>query len=417
MSMGIPPAKKPRLLFLSQGFPYPPDGGGYIKTFNTLTALAKKYEIWAVFVSEKPAVKEGLAYFQNIGVRCVVVDNPNVYRPVKQNLRWLFSNLLQGIPHYVFQYTQPLARQKIQELWDTIDPDLVHVDHLNLAQYLPKQKKIPWILEHHNLEFFLYWTRFKYTRRLDRKLYILLEMLLTFGVEWRWLPKFDVIWCISKEEKLRLLKFFPHVKGFVKAQPLVYPIPTARSRQVDSTSILFIGNTQWPPNEDALEWFISSIWPLIAEAEPAARLEVVGRKFPGLVNRLPIDHRIKFHDYQPDLAPYLARASVFILPFRMGGGVRIKSLTALASGLPVVSTPLGVEGLQVKHRRECMIASEKEEFAKQVVALLHSRTSRERLSKAAQLYYETHHGLDQNRRYVAEYQQVIQLLLRHKTHG
>jgi polysaccharide biosynthesis protein PslH len=405
---------KQRLLYLSQGFPYPPDGGGYIKTYNTLTTLAKKYQIQAVFVSEKPAVKAGLKYFQKLGILVTVIPNENVYKSVKENKKWLLSNFLRGKPHYQMQYELPEAFKLIDRLIHDWSPEIIHVDHLNLAPYLPKIKKEVWVLEHHNVETQLYWTRFWHSTPLKRKLYLLAEMVLTYLFEARMLSKFDIIWCISWADSRRIKRLFPINLRLVLEQPLIYPLKHPnRKHKGQGKYVLFCGNTRWPPNEDAVEWFVTKIWPKIVSKLPECEFHVVGQKYELLYDRLPKDKRIYLHNYQADLNQFLKKADVFILPFRMGGGVRLKALTAMAAQIPVVSTKVGVDGLGVLPGKDYLLAQSPKDFALKVLDLLNSDKLRQRVSHHASQYFERIHSLIQNREYLKQYEEQLQRFVEH----
>ena len=95
------------------------------------------------------------------------------------------------------------------------------------------------------------------------------------------------------------------------------------------------------------------------------------------------------------------------MPFRMGGGMRIKSLTALASGLPIITTPLGVEGLHVIDKQEVLIAKTEKEFAKLVAEALNSKQLRNKLSNNASQYIQKNHGSSLNNLFLKKYDAVV----------
>lgn len=394
-----------KILYLSQAYPYPADGGGKIKTLNTLKALSRKYKVFAIFVSEyKPAKKE-IDKLKNWGIKVKVFYSTKVLESVKDNLVNLFWHFVRGIPHYVFQYTWKPAFPYIRGAIKTFKPDVIHVDHLNLTQYLPPKKNSVLILEHHNLEHYLMWTRFIHTKKLTRKAYLLAETILTYLYEVRTIKKFGHVFAISDEEKARIKKFFK-LKN-VSTQPLIYKTYKINKKKTKNPYILFIGMVTWPPNEDAVGWFLNEMFPLIKKKVPNVEFHIVGKTNPPLENKMPKLSGVYFYGHQPSLKRFLEEADIFVLPFRMGGGVRIKALTALASGVSIVSTPVGVEGLKVKHKRECLIAKTPESFIKSVVKLLESKNLRKKLSADGLAYLKAHHGEDKNKLFLAKYQKVV----------
>ncbi|GIK84393.1 MAG: glycosyl transferase family 1 [Patescibacteria group bacterium] len=391
-----------KILFLSQVYPYPADGGGKIKTLNSLKTLAKDFDVYAIFISEKKPLKKDIEYLKKIGVKKIkVFYNLKILASVKDDYPHLIMNFLKLRPHYVFQYTFAPAFSYIKNAVSSYKPDIIHIDHINIAQYLPKEKNEVWILEHHNLEFYLLWTRFLYSSKWSRKLYLLIESVLTYLFESKKIKQFDFVFTISQEEAERSKRFFG-IRN-VSAQPLVYPTITIKKKLSLNPHLLFIGGLGWPPNEDAIEWFINQMFPIILEKIPNVELHVVGKDNPILTHRLPKHTNIFLHGYQKDITPFLQKADIFILPFRMGGGVRIKSLTALSAGVPIVSTKLGVEGLKVKNNTHYLEANTEIDFANSVITLLKSKKMQDKMSKNQTEYLTENHSKKLNRKWLDEY--------------
>lgn len=393
-----------KILYLSQLFPQPPDSGGKIKTLNTVLTLAKHYQVYAIFISEEKPKPEDIKVLTDAGMRVKVFYSSTILASVKDDLWGLFKNFLRGTPHYVFQYTHTPAGKFIDRVIKQFKPDIIHVDHLNMAQYLPKEKNEKWILEHHNVETYLYWTRFANTAKPTRKFYLLIEMVLTYFYERKMLPRFDYVFAISVPEKKRLQQIFG-VKN-VAAQPMVYPAKLVKKIPNKNPTILFVGTLGWPPNEDAVGWFITSIFPQIEKQVPKVEFHVVGRPHPSFEKTLPQRKNVIFHGYQANLKPFLAKANVFVLPFRMGGGLRLKSLTGLAAGLPMVATHLGIEGLQVRNNQECLIADRPTSFAKAVIKVLQSKKLQQQLSRKALAYIRQHHSQKGNAEFLTLYRKI-----------
>jgi len=387
-------------------YPYPADGGGKIKTLNSLETLAKKYEVYAVFISEKKPSKAEIKYLKNLGIKKIkVFFNKSILDSVKNNYAHLFKNFLKLTPHYVFQYEHKPAFSFIKKTIESFNPDIIHIDHINIAQYLPKKKKTTCILEHHNLEFYLLWTRFIHSSKLSRKLYLLIETTLTYLFENQNIKKFDHVFAISEQEAMRVKKFFK-IKN-VTTQPLVYPLSKLKKSTNKNKKILFIGGLGWPPNEDAVEWFINKMFSKIIKKVPSIELHIVGKDNPALAERLPKHKQIILHNYQKNLKPFLKEASIFILPFRMGGGVRIKSLTALSAGIPIVSTALGVEGLKLKKDTHYLEANSEVEFVKQVIRLIKSKKMSREISLKQLEYIKKNHSKKENRKWLKDYELAV----------
>jgi hypothetical protein len=134
--------------------------------------------------------------------------------------------------------------------------------------------------------------------------------------------------------------------------------------------LLYLGTMSYYPNVDAVWYFWHQIYPLITARMPRVRLSIVGHQPPVDIMRLQSSPDVNVTGSVPDVRPYLMRSSVMVVPLRLGGGTRLKILEAMASGLPVVSTTVGAQGLNVTHGENILLADEPEAFAACTVELL-----------------------------------------------
>ncbi|ACX51662.1 glycosyl transferase group 1 [Ammonifex degensii KC4] len=140
--------------------------------------------------------------------------------------------------------------------------------------------------------------------------------------------------------------------------------------------LIFWGHLRYPPNADGIVWFCREIFPKVREVLPDAELLVAGKAPPPEVVALGNLPGVKVVGYVPDLRPYLAQASLVVVPLRFGTGIRNKVLEALAAGRAIVSTPLGCEGLEVRPGVHLEVADDPQSFADAVINLLRSPTRR-----------------------------------------
>jgi hypothetical protein len=207
-------------------------------------------------------------------------------KDIKENYFKLAWNYLQLRPHFVYQYRYLPSFAWIKAKINTWQPEIIHVDHINSAQFLPKKswlksncKKTPkLILENHNLDHVLFFTRFKETKKLIRKIYLLLEGSLNWLYGEINYKRFDHIFAISDTETKYLAKKYKSVS----TQKLIYPLKKARMATNQQYDLLFIGYLEWPPNEVAVRWFVEEVLPLINQQIPKSKFHVVGNKNPKL---------------------------------------------------------------------------------------------------------------------------------------
>jgi glycosyltransferase involved in cell wall biosynthesis len=145
-------------------------------------------------------------------------------------------------------------------------------------------------------------------------------------------------------------------------------------------SLIFSGALTYGPNWEAMQFFLTKIFPLVKVQRPGVTLRVTGRTDRVSQERLPQRSGVIFTGYLDDIRPSIAQSWVSIVPLLQGGGSRIKILEAMALGTPVVSTSQGAEGLEVTHNEDIFIADEPIEFANGVLRLLGDPALRARLA-------------------------------------
>ncbi|OIO40610.1 hypothetical protein AUJ10_02645, partial [Candidatus Pacearchaeota archaeon CG1_02_31_27] len=304
---------------------------------------------------------------------------------------------------------------QIVKLIKKLTPAIIHIDHLNMAQYLPKKKNEIWILEEQNIEHQLAWMKFIHFPDLKKtKLHLLIEYFLVYLSEKKVLKKFDHIFAISKfdEQMIKRLFKLPNVT----TQKLVYAPQKSSSKKLAGEGkkrkkeILFIGDITWLPNKLAIKWFVKQIFPLITKKEPKIVLNIVGEIEDEFANELNYGGKknIKIHNFQKDIDKFLNEASIFILPFQAGGGIRLKALTAFSYLLPIVSTPLGVQGIAGRDQKEYLLAKKAREFAKLCLILLKNSNIRKTIGKNGFNYLKNNYSDKNNTIFMKKYLEVTQ---------
>jgi glycosyltransferase involved in cell wall biosynthesis len=144
-------------------------------------------------------------------------------------------------------------------------------------------------------------------------------------------------------------------------------------RQPNAQGMLSMATMYWPPNIDGVLWFAREVLPLIRRDEPDAPFYIVGARPPAEVRALTLDASVEVTGYVDDPTPYLESSALMLVPLRAGGGMRVKILEALARGIPIVSTTIGAEGIDVTPGTHLLIANEPADFAAAVVLLLRDR--------------------------------------------
>jgi glycosyltransferase involved in cell wall biosynthesis len=159
---------------------------------------------------------------------------------------------------------------------------------------------------------------------------------------------------------------------------------TPHAQAMPVSDLVFVGSMDWLPNIDAMQYFVAEVLPLIREHRPDCSLAIVGRKPPPRVTALTThDRAISVTGTVADVRPYLWGSSVAIVPLRIGGGTRLKIFEAMAARIPVVSTTIGAEGLDISSPREIRLADTAADFAKECLRLLENPIERKQVATAA----------------------------------
>jgi glycosyltransferase involved in cell wall biosynthesis len=143
-----------------------------------------------------------------------------------------------------------------------------------------------------------------------------------------------------------------------------------------------MGTLYYPPNADGIRWFIQQVFPRIRQNIPEVKLTIVGKNPPKDFLHLAADPAsgITVTGFVPDLDPYFAESAVTVIPVRAGGGMRVRILESFARAAPVITTTVGLEGIDARPGLDVLIADSPEEFASSVIELLQDHELQQQLS-------------------------------------
>ncbi len=203
--------------------------------------------------------------------------------------------------------------------------------------------------------------------------------------EEEWLPRFTYLLAASPEDSRQLQTISPdsNVLIYANAIPLV-PMPDRQEEDV----VVFSGNLEYYPNISGVRYFREEIWPGLKQRWPGLVWRLIGKNPRGVAKIVENEDGIEVSGPVADAIPELARAKVAIVPLLAGSGTRIKILEAWAAGVPVVSTPLGAEGLPARDGEHLLLAKDARAFQEAVSALLANPDLRKRIGRAGRYLFE-----------------------------
>ncbi|HEU4976358.1 MAG TPA: glycosyltransferase [Baekduia sp.] len=195
----------------------------------------------------------------------------------------------------------------------------------------------------------------------------------------------DALVAVSADDAAALRELAPQVPVSVISN--VHPPEPAGPPRADRDGALFVGNFRHTPNVDAAVHLVRDVWPLVRAQLPGARLQLVGTAPPPAVQALAAAD-VEVTGWVPDTRPYVDGAAVSVAPLRYGAGVKGKIGEALAHGLPVVTTTVGAEGMDLEHGRDALVADTPEHFAAAIVAVHRDGRLWERLASGGRAAIE-----------------------------
>ncbi len=181
----------------------------------------------------------------------------------------------------------------------------------------------------------------------------------------------DRVLTLSREDRFTLLAYAPELRVSVVPPGVDLEYFTPPAARESTESILFTGQFHDEANRDAFEWFVTHAWPLLEARRPHLKFHVLGpNASPAMVALAERHPGIELHGRIDDIRPYLSRANVFVSPVRMGSGLRVKILEAMAAGLPVVTTSIAAEGIPVQSGVNAFMADDPKIMADSIDLLL-----------------------------------------------
>ncbi|HEX2986697.1 MAG TPA: glycosyltransferase, partial [Chloroflexota bacterium] len=369
-----------RMLLVCPQLPYPPSHGAAVRMWNVLKVLAERNRVDVLSFYEthlsKDEVDASVREMERYCGEVRVVPRRPDYRP----------SLLDRTVH-VEQFDCPAMREALREMVERNGYDVIQVDKTEMAQYaLPRPAPVQLLIEH--IIFYHAYRRQFLTR--DRvSLHRLIEYFKLRRFELRACRDFDGIVTMSQVDADFLRSRLPDHRCIVDSPN---GVDLSHYRYIHEPAknhdLLFVGNYDHSPNVDGIRFFLKEIFPVIKAEVPDVGLWIVG---PGRYDALPevaAEPQAVTTGFVDDTWPYMARCSVLVAPILAGSGTRLKILEAMASGIPVVTTAIGIEGIRAKNGVHAMIADDGHGFAQSVVTLLHSREMRETLRSSARQLME-----------------------------
>lgn len=346
--------------------PYPPASGGQIRTFNLLKYLSKKNDIVLVALYKNNQEKQYVSRLQPFCEKiylCKRSENP-----------WQLKNILRSLfsfkPFLIVRNFSPEAKNVLEELITTSDFDVIHSETFYVMPHIP-QTKIPILLVEQTIEFRVY-QHFIETLPWIFRIFLLIDIAkLRFWEKYYW-KKASLVATVSDLDRTIVSNVESSIHAVVIPNGAGEDMIAERLERKDfkKTQLLFQGNFSWLQNVEAANYLTEQIYPSLKKKFPHVKLVIAGQSAKKIAKKSDVEYVDIAHGDTETVRRLYSESTLFIAPIFGPGGTRLKILAAMASGLPVVSTKTGVEGLDVKEGRDVLFAGNPQKFVEKVKLIL-----------------------------------------------
>lgn len=346
-----------RILYLSPRQCWPAISGAKLRDFYLARALGEQFDLsYAYFVQDHALTSGELPFCRQL----VGVPKPKTYTPLK-----LVRGVLTRQPLSVINYNSAGMQRALASLLEGAPFDIIHVDGVHMASYVPlfaRHSSSRIVFSWHNIESELMFRYASSSTSLPRRMYASLTGRRLARVEQEMLEgAFGHVVC-SERERDELLRRAPSARVAVIENGVDTGRFSPRSEAGVRNRIVLVGLMNYLPNVEASIWFAREIWPALYARFPQWKLTLVGADPLPAVQALANLPGVEVTGTVEDVRPYYEQAVIAIVPLKTGAGTRLKILEAMAAGVPVVSTPLGAEGLKVTPGKDILIAGPEPEW-------------------------------------------------------
>ena len=386
--------RRPRILWVCPYPVYPPNHGGGIRIYNLIKRLSRSCDIYLlIFIREAddPVQRRALEPF----VQKLYFHH---WFPRGYHDRWGLE------PKGAQLFDVPAAYTMVNDILSRERIDILQLEYTELGQYgRPDYARVKVVLSEIDVTF-----RSRARRRkagLNRRYAVnrnfghsLTDLMRDFRFELEVAARADQIHVMSEADGTYLSRFLPAGASNMRVVPNAVDVdefvPPAGLRS--TKDLLFIGNFDHLPNQDALDYLMTDIWPTVRRRVPDAALKIVGARAGELVYRYDGRDGVSVVGEVPETVPYYQSCAAMVAPIRAGSGTRLKILEALACGAPVVTTTIGAEGIEGVPGEHFLIDDTTAGFADAIGRVLEDAALRTRLSEAGRRLVERRYSWQQS---------------------
>lgn len=376
-----------KILLLCNKNPFPPKDGSSLAIYSMAMGLAEKgADVTVLTMNTKKHYK----------------DPKNLPEEAKKLLkvRWvpintdvtttgIIANLIKKESYHVSRFNQEIFENELIKVLKKETFDIIQIEGVFLSDYvnvIKEYSKAKIILRAHNVEHQI-WNRYiEHSQSGVKKAYLKLQNSRLRQFEVNSLQNYNALIAITQVDANFLKTLAPNKKTLTipfGINPDDYP-----ALSIESRDLFHLGAGDWMPNQEGMKWFLNEVWPLVIEKNPKAKFYLGGRNWPIDIQTKNIQG-FEFVGEVEDTKQFMENHGTVVVPLHSGSGMRIKIAESMAFGKPIITTSVGVEGIDAPRNEAIWIADTAKEFAEKCLLALDENTDLITLGKASRNWVVT----------------------------
>lgn len=379
-----------KILMLTPYLPYPPSSGGQVRSYNLIKNLALKHKITLFSLIKKEKEKKYIKQFKNLCQEVQVFKRPE--KP------WTAGNIIKtgfGVyPFLVIRNFSPEEKIAVSEKLKEESFDLIHAETFYVMPHLP-QINIPVVLVEQTIEYQVYKHYIDNLRFFPLKIPLSLDIFKLKYWETKFWRAASKLVAVSEGDQKEMMSLVSGLDvGVVPngAGEELMDIFKERKKRKIKPVVLFLANFLWLQNIEAAEIFIEKIVPKVKRKNPQIICRIVGQKAKEKLHQFLKNKDLEIQELKSDdlegVKKAYKEAMIFVSPLRGPGGTRLKILGAMAAGVPVVSTSVGIKGIEAEDGVEVLVKDGWQEFTGAIFRLIEDRSLYKLISFSARKLVE-----------------------------
>jgi glycosyltransferase involved in cell wall biosynthesis len=284
------------------------------------------------------------------------------------SLATAFANVWDSRPYNLaLRFDRPSFHRMLRAI-KTVHPqfDVIQVDWIYMAPYIQTCRDLwpgtPILMRQHNAEFQIFERLTQNESNPAKKAFLALQSRKMRLYEAKHMNQVDLVVPVTQQDADSFVSI--GVRTPIVVNPaganldqLDRPVGLTRNRR-----FLIVGSMNWPPYVQSMVWFLEHVWSRFASAHPGFGLDIIGKEPPASVMAWNGVDGVRVHGYVDDIMPYMHESMAMVIPLLTGSGMRIKMVEAMAAGLPVITTPIGCEGIPVLDGEHAVVREDPDSF-------------------------------------------------------